>query len=174
MDAPVGMTQLYFDGTFMGASVGLEHCYLGSMNFSAAAKFQHVSVKMLALLPKYDKDAADKRLTPQDIKKQEMKVHQACIGVIVCELNKHSNTGGEVLVLCPDEKTCSMLIIMLCLALDQEATELHCLKAANGCLSCDCPPKELASWTRSSGAPRLVEDVIRNNWFDLRTSPCIP
>ena len=132
MDAPVEMPQLYFDGTFMGASVGLEGCY-------AAAKFQHAFVKMLALLPKYGKDAADKRLTPQEIKKREMDVHQACIGVVVRELNKYSNKGGEVLVPCPDEKTYSMLVIMLCLALDHEATELHCLKAANGCLSCDCP-----------------------------------
>ena len=60
---------------------------------------------MLALLPTYDQDAAAKHLSPQQIKKREMEVHQACIGVIVCELNKHSNTGGEVLVLCPDEKT---------------------------------------------------------------------
>ena len=161
MDVPVGMTQLYFDGTFMGATVGLESCYIGSLNLNAGSKFQHASVKMFALLPTYDKDAAAKHLSPQQIKKREMEVHQACIGVIVRELNKHSNTGGEVLVQCPDEKTYSMLVIMLCLALDHEATELHCLKAANGCLSCACPPQEFASWTRSSWAPRLVEDAIR-------------
>ena len=81
--------------------------------------------------------------------------------MIVRELNKYSNKGGEVLVPCPDEKTYSMLVIMLCLALDHEATELHCLKAANGCLSCNCPYQECASWTRRAGAPKLVEEVIR-------------
>ena len=88
-------------------------------------------------------------------------MHQACIGVIVRELNKFSNEGEEVMVPCLDGKTYSMLVIMMCLALDHEATELHCLKAANGCLSCDCPHQEFAPWTRSAGAPRLVESVIR-------------
>ena len=46
-----------------------------------------------------------------------MDVHQACIGVIVRELNKYSNVGGEVQILCPGGKTYSMLIIVLCLAL---------------------------------------------------------
>ena len=83
MDLPVGMTQLCFDGTFMGASVGLEACFFGSLNLNSGSKFQHPSVKMLALLPTYDKDAAVKTLTQQRIKKREMGVHQACIGVIV-------------------------------------------------------------------------------------------
>ena len=160
-NAAVGMAQLYFDGTFMGPTVGLETGYVGSLNLNAAAKFQHASVKMFALLPTYDKTAASKHLSPQQIKKREMEVHQACIGVIVRDMNKYSSKGGEAQVLCPDGKTYSMLIIMLCLALDHEATELHCLKATNGCLSCDCPEQEFASWTRSSGVPRLVEDVIR-------------
>ena len=42
MDVSVGMTQLYFDGTFMGASVGLEACYLGSMNLNSGSEFQHM------------------------------------------------------------------------------------------------------------------------------------
>ena len=54
-----------------------------------------------------------------------------------------------------------MLVIMLYLALDHKATELHCLKAANGCLSCDCAYQEFASWTRRAEASRLVEEVIR-------------
>ena len=60
MDVLVGMTQLYFDGTFMGATVGLESCYIGSLNLNSGSKFQHASVKMLALIPTYDKDAAAK------------------------------------------------------------------------------------------------------------------
>ena len=60
---------------------------------------------MLALITTYDKDAAAKHLSLQQIKKREREVHQACIVVIVSKLNKHSNSGGEVLVLCPDEKT---------------------------------------------------------------------
>ena len=143
MDVPVGITQLYFDGTFMGASIGLEACYLGSLNLNSGSKFQHAAVKMLALLPTYDKDAAAKTLTQQQFKKREMDVHQACIGVIVRELNKFSNEGEEVMVPCLDGKTYSMLVIMMCLALDHEATELHCLKAANGCLSYDCRIKSL-------------------------------
>ena len=58
------------------------------------------------------------------------------------------------------EKELIHLVIMLCLALDHEATELHCLKSANGCLSCNCPYQECASWTRRAGAPKLVEEVI--------------
>ena len=102
-DVQVEMTQLCFDGTFMGATVGLESCYIGLLNLNSDSKFQHASAKF-ALLPTYDKDAAAKHLSPQQIKKREMELHQACIGVIVRELNKHSNTGGEVLVQCPDER----------------------------------------------------------------------
>jgi len=151
---------MYFDGTFMGSTVGVETGYVGSLNLSAAAKSQHAAVKLYALLPTYDKDAAAKHLSPQQIKKREMDVHQACIGVIVRDLNKYSDKGGEQPILCPDGKVYSMLVIMLALALDHEATEQHCLKAANGCLSCDCPEQEFASWTRRSGAPKLVENVV--------------
>ena len=63
-----------------------------------------------------------------------------------------------------------MLVIMLCLALDHEATELYCLKAASGCLSCDCPYQELASWTRRAASVNqdriicgLFEQIISNN-----------
>jgi hypothetical protein len=159
-DVAVGLAQMYFDGTFMGATVGVETGYVGSLNLSAAAKSQHAAVKLYALLPTYDKDAAAKHLSPQQIKKREMDVHQACIGVIVRDLNKYSDKGGEQPILCPDGKVYSMLVIMLALALDHEATEQHCLKAANGCLSCDCPEQEFASWTRRSGAPKLVENVV--------------
>ena len=113
---------------------------------------------MLALLPYYNKDSAAKCLSPQQIKKRDMEVHQACVGVIVRELNKYSNAGGEVDVLCPDGKVYCMNIIMLCLALDHEATEKHCLKAANGCLSCSFPEEEFAS--SEARLPTLVESVI--------------
>jgi hypothetical protein len=71
---------------------------------------------MLALLPHYNnlniiliiKDAAAKCLSPQHIKKREMEVHQACIGIIARELNKYSNAMGEVDVLCPDGKVYGM------------------------------------------------------------------
>ena len=109
----------------MGASFGLESAYLGSLNLDAAAKFQHAAVKMFALLATYDKDAAAKYLSPQQIKKQDMEMHQTCIGVIVIKLNKYSNVGREVLVLSQDGNTYSMLISMQCLALYHKATELH-------------------------------------------------
>ena len=54
-----------------------------------------------------------------------------------------------------------MLVIMFCLAFDHEETELHCLKAANGRLSCDCSENEFTSWSRRPGAPKLVEAVIQ-------------
>ena len=157
---PIGFSQLYFDATFMGQNFGIESGYVSSLNLRSNAKFQHGSVKMLALLPNYNKDAASKCLSPQQIKKREIEVHQACIGVIVRDLNKYSNVGGEVEVLCPDGKVYPMLIIMLCLALDHEATEKHCLKAANGCLSCSCPEDEFASVSSEARLPTLVESVI--------------
>ena len=55
MDVTEGMTQLYFDGTFMGANVGLESCYTGLLNLNSDSKFQHASVKML--------DSSDHRMT---------------------------------------------------------------------------------------------------------------
>ena len=57
MDVAVGMAQLYFDGTFMGATVGFESCYVGSLNLNSGSKFQNASVKMFALLPTYDRAA---------------------------------------------------------------------------------------------------------------------
>ena len=36
------------------------------------------------------------------MKTREIEVHQACVGVIIRQLIKYSNVGGEVLVLCPD------------------------------------------------------------------------
>ena len=115
---------------------------------------------MSALIPTIDEDAAAQ--SPQtfskvDIEKREMKVHQACIGVIVQMLNMYSETGGNVDVFCLDRNVYSMLIIKLCLALDHEETEKHCLKAANSCPSCDCAETEFASWSRRPGYPKLVE-----------------
>jgi hypothetical protein len=47
-------------------------------------------------------------------------------------------------VLFSDGKVHEVNIIMLFMAMDHEATERHCLKAAVGCLSCDCPENEVA------------------------------
>jgi hypothetical protein len=84
---------------------------------------------MLALLPHCNdliiiiiiKDAAAKCLSRQQIKKREMEVHQACIGIIARELNKYSNAMGEVDVLCPDGKVYGMntLLWYACLQLGQ-------------------------------------------------------
>ena len=54
-----------------------------------------------------------------------------------------------------------MLISLFCLAMDPESTEKHCLKAANGCPTCDCPPDEFADCSGRYRNPMLVEDVIR-------------
>jgi hypothetical protein len=142
-------------------NVGIEAVYGSSLNLSARAKAQHATVKMLALIPTYDKDAASKRLSKEQIRQREMEVHQGCIGIIVRELNKYSKIGGTVNVLFPDGNVYEVNIIMLFLAMDHEATEQHCLKAANGCLSCDCPEHEFSDWTRGPGSPMLVENVIR-------------
>ena len=50
-DVAVGVAQLYFDGTFMGPSTGIESGYISSLNLRSAAKFQQESVKMFALIP---------------------------------------------------------------------------------------------------------------------------
>ena len=147
----------------MGPSTGIESEYLASLNLRSAAKDQQESVKMFALIPTCDRDAAAQTLSKEDIKKQETEVHRAYIGVIVTVrmLKMYSMRGGEVDVLCSDGKVYSMPVIMLCLALDHEETELHCLKAANGCLSFDCPKNEFASWSSRPGAPKLVEADIQ-------------
>ena len=54
-DVAVGVSQLYFDGAFMGPSTGIESGYIASLNLRSAAKFQQESVKMFALIPTYDK-----------------------------------------------------------------------------------------------------------------------
>ena len=69
----------------------------------------------------------------------------------------YSKRGGEVDVLCPDGNVYAMLVIMPCLALDHEETELNCLNAVSGCLSCDCPENEFDSWSRRPVAPKLVK-----------------
>jgi len=58
-----------------------------------------------------------------------MTVHQAGIGVIVRQLNLLSSFGQEVNVLCPDGNVYSMLVLMMCLVMDHDETERHCLKA---------------------------------------------
>lgn len=158
---PVGCTQLYTDETFMGDNMGIESVYSASLNLNAKAKFQNSTVKLLALIPTYDREAASKRLTKEDLKRREMEVHQGCIGVLVRELNKYSRAEGKVQVLFPDGHVYLVNIIMLFMAMDHKATEQHCLKAANGCLSCDCPESEFADAERLAGTPMLVEGVIR-------------
>ena len=55
-----------------------------------------------------------------------------------------------------------MLILLMCLAMDHEATEKHCLKAHNGCLSCGCRWEDYADSSGTlSWQPILVEDTIR-------------
>ena len=61
MSVPVGTTQFHFDETFQGANVGIEAMYTSSLNLNAKAKFQNATVKMLALIPTYDKNAASER-----------------------------------------------------------------------------------------------------------------
>ena len=97
----------------MGRSTGIESGYIASLNLLSAAKFEQESVKMFALIPIHDKDAAAQTLSKEDIKKREMEVHQACIGVRVRMLNMYSKRGGEVDVLCPDGNVYAMLVIML-------------------------------------------------------------
>lgn len=56
---------------------------------------------------------------------------------------------------------------------DHEQTELHGLKVAKGCQSCDCPKHELASWaawTKRPGAPMLVEAAMLVEENSLRGS----
>lgn len=158
---PVGCTQLFTDETFMLANMGVDAVYSASLNLNAKAKFQNSTVKLLALMPTYDRAAASQRLTKEDIKRREMEVHQGCIGVLVRELNKYSCVDGKVDVLFPDGHVYSINIIMLFMAMDHQATEKHCLKATNGCLSCDCPECEFADADRPPGAPMLVEGIIQ-------------
>ena len=96
-DIAVSVSQLHFDGTLMGPSTGIESGYLASMNLRllSSAKFQLESVKMFALIPTYDKDAAAQTLSKEDTKKREMELHQAFIGVIVRMLNMYSLREGR-------------------------------------------------------------------------------
>ena len=157
----IGATQLYFDETFMDRTQGIGAGYLTSANLNAEARMQPGSIQLFALVPSYDVDAAGKHLTKAQIKERVMEVHQAGIGVIVRQLNLVSNFGQEVNVLCPDGNVYSMLVLMMCLIMDHDETERHCLKAANGCLSCRCSHDELADCSCDSRPPMLVEGVIR-------------
>ena len=160
--AAVGVTQLYFDATFQKQNQGIDTGSMASMNMGLGARCKPGSIKMFCLLPTYNKDAAaGAGLNPDQIKKREMDVHQACVGVWVRDLNQYSSLGSEVDVLCPDGKVYPMLILLMCLAMDHEATEKHCLKAHNGCLCCGCPWEEYADVSGIARPPILVEDTIR-------------
>ena len=54
-----------------------------------------------------------------------------------------------------------MPILLMCLAMDHEGTEQHCLKAHNGCLSCGCPPDEFADFSGCARPAMLVEATIQ-------------
>ena len=158
----VGATQVYFDETFQKQNQGMETGSIAAMNLRQEGRCQTSSIKMYALIPTYNADAAAAAgLDPEQIKKRQMEVHQAGVGIMVRDMDIHSSTGSEVNVLCPDKKVYAMPILVMCLAMDHEATEKHCLKAANGCLSCGCPPDEFADFSGHARAPMLVEDVIR-------------
>ena len=45
--------------------------------------------------------------------------------------------------------------------MDHRSTEKNCLKTANGCLLCNCPPDEFADCSGRYHALMLVENVIR-------------
>ena len=160
--AAVGVTQLYFDETFQKQNQGIDTGSMASMNMGLGARCKPGSIKMFCLLPKYNKDAAaGAGLNPDQIKKREMDMHQACIGIWVRDMNKYSSFGSEVNVQCPDGKVYPMLILLMCLAVDHEATERHCLKAHNGCLCCGCRWEDYADCSDITCPPMLVEDTIR-------------
>ena len=80
--AAVGVTQLYFDETFQKQNQGIDTGSMASMNMGLGARCKPGSIKMFCLLPTYSKDAAvGAGLTPDQIKKRVMDVHQASIGV---------------------------------------------------------------------------------------------
>jgi len=161
LNTAAGAAQLYFDETFQKKSQGVDTGSVSSMNMSQDAKFQTSSIKMYCLMPTYDADAAAAAgLSPEQIRKRKMEVLQACIAVFVRDINQYSSQGQEVDILCPDGKVYSMPILLMCLALDHEATEKHCLKAANGCLSCACSQDDFADATGRAFSPMMVEDVI--------------
>jgi hypothetical protein len=158
----IGAAQLYFDATFQGQNQGIETGSLASMNLRQDARFQTRSIQMFCLMPIYDVDAAAAAgLNEDQIKQRKMEVHQASIAAFVRDMNQYSSVESQVMVPCPDQKVYPMPILVACLAMDHEGTEKHCLKAANGCLSCDCPPNEFADCSGRSRTPMLVEDVIR-------------
>jgi len=159
-DGAVGAVQAYFDETFMGQNQGMNMGYITSVNLRQDAHFQSSSVKLFALIPTYDAKAADQSMSEEDIKRREMELLHACIAIFIRDMNKYSSFGGEVDVLCPDGLVYPMLVIMMSIAMDHKATEQHCLKAANGCLSCDCPMDEFDDCSDRYRAPMLVEGVI--------------
>ena len=82
------------------------------MNLKQDARFQTSSVKMYCLIPTYDADAAAAAgLNAEQIKRRTMEVLQASIGVFVRDINRHSQQGSEVAILCPDGKVYSMPIL---------------------------------------------------------------
>ena len=122
-DAAVGAAQLYFDETFQKKSQGVDTGSVSSMNMSQDAKFQTSSIKMYCLMPTYDADAAAAAgLSPDQIKKRKMEVLQGCVGVFVRDINQYSSQSQIVKILCPGGKVYDMPILLVCLALDHEAT----------------------------------------------------
>ena len=89
-----------------------------------------------------------------------MDVHQASIGVWVRDMNKYSSLDSKVNVQCPDGHVYTMPILLMCLAMDHEATEKNCLKAHHCCLCCGCPWEEFADSSNNVRPPILVENTI--------------
>jgi hypothetical protein len=67
-DDAIGVTQLYFDETFIDRTQGIGAGYLASANFNAEARMHPGSIQLFALVPSYDVDAAGKHLTKEQIK----------------------------------------------------------------------------------------------------------
>ena len=125
----MGATQLYFDEKFQGQNQGIDTGSLASMNMGQGGRCQTSSIKMICLVPTYDKDAAAAAgLNPDQIKERVMQVHQGGIGILVRDVNKYSQLGSEVNVRCPNGKVYPILILLMCLAMDYEGTEKHYLK----------------------------------------------
>ena len=70
--------------------------YTSSLNLNAKAKFQNATVKLLALIPTYDKNTTTRRLTKEDIKYRELEVLQGprLHWSVSCTLNKFSRVEG--------------------------------------------------------------------------------
>ena len=72
-----------------------------SMNLGQDDRFQIESIKLYALIPKYDADAADKDSGVAHIQKRAMEVNHAAIAAMVCDMNQYSSLGQELLFQVP-------------------------------------------------------------------------